>query len=432
MLLIIIALATALEYLPIYGKIELEGHYYTKLSIGTPAELKFFSIDLSSRLSILTCSPCKDCGKHSSVYFNPESSSSSKYLHYSSESSHKFIQNDALNYSIIFDHGSEIRGYLVEETLTLTDYLNTSSEFQLIVGCNSKETDEFINKPEDGVLGFADIENDQLSLINSMFKGKVIENKSFSFCFASFDGFIAFGGMDGYLNSSPTVWVDMVKSKNYAINVDGLRFGNSQYLDSPTEFWLSSGSAISFFESGIFSRLMEGLNDYCKQKGKCLGKLTELEGFTGKCFHSLSISEDKFFSSFPTLEFQVMDSSIFWTPESYLVRIRSEAGLFCVGMSLNNNSEKNILGSNFLRLKQVNFDLDNNKIGFAASDCELVSYVSINEQLYKEVHEENTSFISDEIVFMLLLATLHIMFLVFYFKLRSLDLAEDNKKLVNV
>lgn len=432
MLLFIINLVTALEYLPIYGKIELEGHYYTKLSIGTPAKLKYFSIDLSSRLSFLTCSPCKNCGKHSSTYFNPKSSNSCSYPHYSTATSHKLNQSDALNYSIVFNQGSELRGYLIQETLTLSNHLNISNEFKLILGCNSKETGVFIEQPEDGILGFADIENSHLSLVNSMVKGRIIESKSFSFCFALFDGFITFGGMDIGLNSSPTVWVDMVKNRNYAFEVDEIGFGNKNYLETPTEFLLSSGSAISFFDSGIFSRLMKGLEGFCKQNGKCLGKITELEGFTGKCFHSLSISEDKFFSSFPILEFQVKDSKIFWNPESYLVRIRTEAGLFCIGISLNNDSEKNILGSNFLRLKQVNFDIDKGKIGFSDSDCELPNYISINEQLYKEVYERQDLFISDETMFMLMLIVLHVTFAVFYIKIRNSDILEENKKLVDV
>lgn len=426
MLIFIVTISAALEYLPLYGKIELSTHYYSKLSLGTPPQEKIFLLDLESGLSALTCSPCEGCGEHQSPYFSPESSSSSEILSYPTNNNLRSSQKSTLNYSINYFYGSKISGYLIQESLTFLNSFNVSKQFQMVLGCNSFENGRFLNRPADGILGLGRSNNENYSIVESLIRAKTIKGKSFSICLGSVDGFIVFGGMDEKFNMGPVSWVNMVKSNNYGMRIDEISIGgwNLNVFKAQAEFMISSGSSISFFCEDIFKEIMNGFNEYCKQAGMCQGTKTDFKEFSGLCFHSKKVP----YASFPSIKFLANGSTISWEPESYLIRIQGNSGLYCVGISLNNQSEKNILGSNFFRQKQIFFDLENEKLGFSASSCEQLDLISSTEKTHNYFFVESRPVSTINIFY--ILAAIHFSFLAAYLKVRNSIRLQNNKIIV--
>jgi len=429
MLVFIISISAALKYLPLYGKTELSTYYYSKLSLGTPPQEKNFLLELGSGLSTLTCSPCEGCGNHTSPYFSPQSSTTCEILSYSTNKNLRSSQKSTLNYSINYFDGSKISGYLIQETIFFSNSPNSPKEFQMILGCNFFENGRFLNHPPDGILGLGKPNNENYSIFESLIKAKSISEKSFSICLGYADGFIVFGGMDERFNISPVSWVKMSEVNNYVMRIDEISIGEGSLkaLKASTEFMISSHSSISFFSEDIYKAIMNGFNSYCKQPGKCQGTKSELKDFAGLCYHSKQIP----YESFPTIELLANGSTILWEPESYIIRIQGDTGLYCVGIGLSHHPKENNLGSNFLRLKQIFFDLENGKFGFSSSSCEHSEFISSTEKAHNSFSTHKNP--DSNAIFYLIcsIALVHIVFIGAYFKVRNSIKLQNNQIIVS-
>lgn len=86
------------------------------------------------------------------------------------------------------------------------------------------------------------------------------------------------------------------------------------------------------------------------------------------------VSEGDYYKSFPDINFTIGNSNISWHPREYLYTKVEDKGIYYLGIQFHNDTSNNIrpyvtLGANFMRQKQITFDLDNKQLLMKPSKC---------------------------------------------------------------
>ena len=388
MLLILLQVVTSIEYLPIFGATEFPGYYYSKVSIGTPQKIKKLMIDLGSDLLAITCIGCESCGKDPANYYNYTESSTSIMLHKNDVNSNILGK---FNYSVQYVEGSQLKGFLIKDTLSFSSSESKNINITATIGCNSIETGVFSRSFVDGIMGLPILRQSKNSFLNSLLSSKTISQKIFSVCISTYNGFISFGGIDESLNDGKISWMALKEGSHFEFTSDQILLGDKSSLKTiktHENFIIASGSTISYFRENLFNEFVFMFEDFCSFEFNCRAKLVAVRNFEGLCYENFEKSGNFDFESFPNFEFRFEDLKIVFRPEDYMVRVRVDRpGVFCIGILINPFADLNVLGTNFMRGKHFYFDFEGMRAGVAESGCDLNLNASDVEYFIYEVEE---------------------------------------------
>ena len=388
MLLILLQVVTCIEYIPIFGATEFPGYYYSKVSIGTPQKIKKLMIDLGSDLLAITCIGCESCGKDPANYYNYSESSTSIMLHKNDAKSNILGK---FNYSVQYVEGSQLKGFLIKDTLSFSSSEGRDINITATIGCNSIETGVFSRSFVDGIMGLPILKQSKNSFFNSLLSSNTISQKIFSVCIDTYNGFISFGGIDESLNDGKISWMGLKEGSHFEFSSDQILLGSKSSLKTiktHENFVVASGSTISYFRENMFNEFVFMFQDFCSFEFNCRAKIASVPNFEGLCYESFGKNQNFDFESFPNFEFRYEDLKIVFKPEDYMVRVRVDRpGVFCIGILINPFANVNVLGTNFMRGKHFYFDFEKMKVGVAESGCDLNLNASEVEYFIYEVEE---------------------------------------------
>jgi hypothetical protein len=402
MILFLIQTVYAIEYLSLYGTSELPGFYYTEILIGSQESPRKLMIDIGSGLLTITCTGCNDCGKSPNPAYNYLESKSSKMI----------SSGEVYDYSLLYSKESEVKGFFIEESVKFQSKDKKNFEFKTIIGCNIFESGIFTKPFVDGILGLS-FELKWYNFATSIFENDVTLDEAYSVCIGEIDGFVAFGGFDEKGNDSEIVW--QVVENNSRIVVDQVKIMDV-IIGSREKFFISSSNTMSYFREQLFDEFLTNFQKFCKVQGNCLGKSTDVEDFSGLCF------ENHFYDyrTFPRIDLMVNASKIEFGPENYMIKVHSNAGIFCVGILKNSLKDENTLGTNFMRLKHIYFDIDQSKIGIAQSDCRYSYNISEIDYFFTEVENQNgLEFAENGLIIFMGLSFVYLIILVIFLLLKK-------------
>ena len=207
------------------------GTHYIDLWVGSPPQRQTLIVDTGSGVTAFPCSACTDCGKghHIDNYFNDHDSSTFKKLG-CSECQRGHCQGSECHIGMSYQEGSSWGAFEAKDQVYIggphshpllqddggnedvdPDHAKAFS-FEMAFGCQTKLTGLFKTQLADGIMG---MDNNPQSFWAQSYKHKIIDSQSFSLCFtrqptADRDGTEAgamtMGGFDERLHTSKMVY----------------------------------------------------------------------------------------------------------------------------------------------------------------------------------------------------------------------------------
>ncbi|KAK9275520.1 hypothetical protein L1049_022787 [Liquidambar formosana] len=365
------------------------GQYFVALKVGTPAQKFMVIADTGSDLTWMNCEyRCgQDCSKKKRLkhrrVFHADGSSSFRTVPCLSEMCKIELMNlfsltscptplTPCAYDYRYADGSAALGFFANETISLG--LSNGRKTKLddvLIGCSESVQGQSV-QAADGVLGLG------FSKYSFAFKAAAKFGGKFSYCLVdhlspkNVSNYLTFGS---HINTaaSPndmqfTKLLLGVISPLYAVNVMGISSGGVM-LDIPFEVWDINGVGGTVFDSGTsltyltvpaYQPVMAALEASLLRFGKLKLDIKPLN----YCFNSTGFDE----SLVPRLAFHFADGARFEPPvKSYV--IDAAPGVKCVGFVSTSWPGTSVIGNIMQQNNLWEFDLVQNKLGFAPSTC---------------------------------------------------------------
>lgn len=414
------------------------GAYYVDVYVGSPPQRQTVLVDTGSENFAIPCTGCQDCGKgHTDQPFDPYFSESFIKLNCSECLSGKcsYKRGEKCRVGSSYVEGSSWSGIEVQDYVyaggyhdhELDVYEDTSENddafsgtnpknavryrFPLKFTCMKRNGGEFKRQKADGIMG---LNMRNASFWMQMWKSGAMARKQFSICLRRYPfssllkhdrpvGIMTLGGSDTRLNKSNMVFMDILRqqdgkrkdgfyhveiSKIYVVPAGGQRLGgdnpdidlgNAQLVEDDRLLLNKFGVVI---DSGTTDTILT----------------TDLKhafddawlSITGSPFPEqyISIPTDQL-KKWPTIIFQMKGSSgdalIAFPPSRYMSLDFSD-GRYKPTLWFHDQYGTSILGSNFMRSHNVLFDVENQRIGMAESDCDYVELVSGKKADFPDVY----------------------------------------------
>ncbi|CAG9336078.1 unnamed protein product [Blepharisma stoltei] len=319
--------------------------YYGVISIGTPAKKFTCQYDTGSTTLWVVKKGCEDCHKCDQTY-DPTKSSTFKDL-------------DA-TMDIEYGIGST-SGEMVSDVVGIGDstVLNATQYAFLMA---TKETNDTGFAP-DGLIGFAfdDLGQGYPSLMTVLQTQKKITSRTFAF-FLNYEGSspqsnLMVEGYDlaKYSNQTAFIYVDLV-AKNppdfWEISFTQTLFGTT-ILDIAITGIIDTGTSFIYAPlkdvTAISAFLTSSKTFGCKQDGEGL------------------IFCDKISSELPSIYFQAAGITLELAPHDYMYKVKGKYLLIIFPQE----DDYWLLGDSFIRRYYINFDMDNQRLGFALSNAKM-------------------------------------------------------------
>ena len=386
----------------IYGNVEKINYYYTTLYMSKDKIYQTFIIDTTTDITSSPCSLCRECGEHTSIPYNV--SKNNKINFDFDECSQLNAMKNNLNecsFNTDFIEGSTISGVYINTEVSfplIEKERNMTDSHNILIGCTTKETHYFKVQHADGILGLG---NTKKSIVEYLYKEKVIKNNLFTLCFAYEGGYFSLGEINSDFHSSSheiTYFPISSSAQNPSQYVLKASFISVNSIEIPLQTrevpaYVASSSTYTFFPEKIYDGIIEKILSECGEGGKECGELSKIFGF-GYCavFESREDMEEKV-KRWPSVKFSFGDKEFEWTGRNYLFNL-STTNTFrgCFGFEKDSSSEVIVLGMNFFRGNDVIFDREKQKLGVIEADCNRgltpEKYVPWESEAYKQKLEE--------------------------------------------
>ncbi|CAD8175761.1 unnamed protein product [Paramecium octaurelia] len=364
----------------LYGNSTL-GYYYMNIYVGENMTKHSVIVDTGSQATTINCNQCHQCGQHQNppYSFNENNYNSSDLRREFNCSS---FEHDRCNFASYYVEGSSIGGFYFKDKVLIGDgliqlddqYIKQES-FESILGCTQFETGQLYQQMADGIFGLAPINNHSQhppNLIDFIAKkDKALSLKRrFSICLNDDYGYISVGGYD-VIRQDPDFKINKIKFKptqQYQVNLTKIAFGgqtftiNSKIYTAGQGTFIDSGATISYMDREIYTQLVQSIKDHFELNQAPIKTISQQQ----VCFEFTKNVSDQY-SHFPTIKFTFDDDvEIYWKPQEYL-NVQNQQ--VCIGVE--RLSDRVILGQNWMRKKDILFDLDQQEISIVSANCTL-------------------------------------------------------------
>ncbi|CAD8133288.1 unnamed protein product [Paramecium pentaurelia] len=340
-------------------------------------------VDTGSQTTTIKCDQCHQCGQHENppYQFNENNYNSTDLrIDFNCSS----FQNNRCNFASYYVEGSSIGGFYFKDKVLIGDgliqlddqYVKQES-FESILGCTQFETGQLYNQLADGIFGLAPISNysqfppNLIDFIAKKDKAFSIK-RGFSICLNDDYGYISVGGYD-QLRLDPDFKINKIKfkpSQQYQVNLTKIAFGDQIFtIDDSINtqgqgIFIDSGATISYMDHKIYNQLVQGIKDHFEINQIPIKSFIQQQ----ICFEFIqNDSNSDYYQYFPTMKFVFDDDiEIHWKPQEYL-NIQNKQ--VCIGVD--KLSDRVILGQNWMRKKDILFDLDQQEISVVTANCTL-------------------------------------------------------------
>lgn len=311
--------------------------YYGNITIGTPAQNFVVLFDSGSSNLWVPSSSCPStniaCRKHNRY----DSKTSSTY------------EANGQEFSIAYGTGS-LTGFLSTDTVTVSGY---SIAKQTFAEAKSQPGDTFINANFDGIfgMGYETISVDGVvPPFYNMWSQGLIDRDVFSFYLvrdgsSAFGGELIFGGSDKSLYVGELTYVPVSSPGYWQFTMDAASIGG-QAICIDCQAIADTGTSLLVVPEDVFYAVNEGIG------GSMYG-----DTFYVDCSALESLPNVKFVISGKTFELE---------PSDYIMNIDNDGYNVCMSSFTNSvGSSLWILGDVFIGKFYTEFDLGNNRVGFA-------------------------------------------------------------------
>lgn len=393
------------------------GTHYVDLWVGCPAQRQTLIIDSGSGLTAFPCLECDGCdATHIDKVFRQTESSCFRLTQCNDCYLGGKCQNRSCVVSKFYAEGSSwqaVEG--IDRVYAGGNHTHANSNernvsFDFHFGCQVSLTGLFLSQWADGIMG---MKADEGSYWKQLYRAGVIDVQQFSLCYSQKPiadkkgteaGFMVLGNHDNaHMHATPMVFAKMhLLDGHYAIHLEKIHLragggesvglsGNAPPADivyktlvvktealNEGDFIVDSGTTVTY----LGQHLAKPFSDAWKE---IMG-----EPYDSHAAYELTMDQ---FSSFPTLLFQMSPSSSEndqslpgivgptidrWNPNSIVVAFPpshylhydSKNDLYSVRIFFHETKgKKQVFGANFMQGKDIRFDLDSMRMGFAESDC---------------------------------------------------------------
>ncbi|KAJ1452344.1 aspartic peptidase domain-containing protein, partial [Pelagophyceae sp. CCMP2097] len=173
-------------------------HVYAIFSVGTPPQRVSVIVDTGSHHTAFPCSGCKSCGTHTDPYFDPERSSTLKWLGCSDCVAAAHCMQRKCQVSQSYTEGSSWKAnqikdalYVGGETVISQPASETWLSTSFIFGCQISETGLFRTQKADGIMGMS---MNAQTLVPTMNANGQLHKNAFALCFMHGGGSMTLGG----------------------------------------------------------------------------------------------------------------------------------------------------------------------------------------------------------------------------------------------
>ncbi|KFG60163.1 aspartyl protease ASP5 [Toxoplasma gondii RUB] len=403
----------------LYGSMFSYAYYFLDILVGTPPQRASVILDTGSSLLAFPCAGCSECGQHLDPAMDTSRSATGEWID-CKEQERCFgscsggtplggLGGGGVSsmrrcmYTQTYSEGSAIRGIYFSDVVALGEVEQKNPPVRYdFVGCHTQETNLFVTQKAAGIFGISFPKGHrQPTLLDVMFgHTNLVDKKMFSVCISEDGGLLTVGGYEPTLLVAPpesestpatealrpvagesasrrisektsphhaalVTWTSIISHSTYRVplsgmEVEGLVLGSG--VDDFGNTMVDSGTTYSYFPPAVFSRWRSFLSRFCTPELFC-----ERERDGRPCWR---VSPGTDLSSiFPPIKVSFGDeknSQVWWWPEGYLYR--RTGGYFCDGLD-DNRVSASVLGLSFFKNKQVLFDREQDRVGFAAAKC---------------------------------------------------------------
>lgn len=429
------------------------GTHYVDLWVGTPPQRQTVIVDTGSGVTAFPCKGCQDCGSsyHASAFFVEENSStfqkmtcdtcqqgtcrskgsSEEYcsLSVSYQEGSMWSAYEAVDVTYLGglhtgpvrpkETGEKLAGFIHgEDPMDAQDF-----SFDMTFGCQNKITGLFKTQLADGIMGMC---LKKSSLFEQMYDQGVIAKQSFSLCFVRGEeaardgtqaGALTMGGTDEKLHTGPMVYAKGLQAKGvmHGVNMRAIYIMGSEHYTAaeanPKNTQKLDVSASSLSQGPII--VDSGTTDTYLTRQVYTSFHDTFKAITGYAYNENGMTlSDEQVNKLPTILIQLegissnepgtpglaetIDSAnpkdiLIAIPPSHYIEYNTEKGQY-VGRVFMTESYGTVLGANFMRGHDVFFDIVNNqRIGFATSDCDYTAFSGSNLPQKDQVSEPSNN-----------------------------------------
>lgn len=351
------------------------GTHFSYVYVGTPPQRQSVIIDTGSHITAFPCVGCKQCGSHTDPYWDPSKSNSSIISK---------CGKDKCPISQSYSEGSSWQAYKVTDKLWVgglrPNIVPDADHYAInfLFGCQTSETGLFRTQLADGIMGMSMSADTLLPQLKSQ---HITENTIFTLCFKTGGGIMSIGGVDQNIHTSPISYTPLLKGSSgwFTIKIIDIALRPSAKSDSKDSKEQSLGYAVAQYNTGRGVIVDSGTTDtYLSRtlapKFKDIFKSLSHIAFDNK---DITLTKDQY-DMLPDIIFTVdnLDPKgdpiqLVMTPSNYAESTGKNKYAFRVYMS---EGSGGVLGANFMNDKNIIFNAEENKLGFASSTCDYDTY----------------------------------------------------------
>lgn len=346
------------------------GTHFAYVFVGTPPQRQSVIIDTGSHYTAFPCTGCPGCGEHTDAYWDWKKSSTVSIVK---------CDKKPCEMSASYAEGSSWKAFKVIDKLwvggTEENVIPGANHYSVdfIFGCQTSETGLFIDQLADGIMGMS-LSDDTLA--SQLYFKHVTNTRIFTLCLREGGGIMTLGGVDERIHTEPGIlYARIFKDEGwFNVNLVNILFrdqksGQKRSLDkgqvkfhAGKETIVDSGTTDTYLPTALadeFKYVFKQMSGFSyKDDGYTYMKESDLAYLPNLVFQIESVD-----GSLLDLE---MDSS------SYLENVGS--GKYAFRIYFDGDGEA-ILGANFMNNKNIIFDTDRRRVGFAKSSCILSKHL---------------------------------------------------------